>query len=76
MKYRVTFERQFAIVGTDSFGQNQGDWRPLCTVPCHAWAARSGGRETVSGEVRTVTSMMPGMIVPLHTDVTNQDRVQ
>jgi hypothetical protein len=81
MKYRVTLERNYSLLSaknsdTDGFGQKAGDWRELCTVSCHAWAGSSGGRHTVAGEVRTITSDMPGMIVPLHTDVTTQDRVQ
>jgi hypothetical protein len=77
MKSRVTFERQFALPqDKDGFGQQTHDWRPLSTVPCLAWRSASGGRETTSDGVRTVTASMPGMIVPLHTDVTTLDRVQ
>lgn len=75
MKYRVTIERDFAI-DADGFGQKHGDWRELCTVPCHAWAGSVGGKHTSAGDARTVTTDMPGMIIPLHTDVTTEDRVQ
>jgi len=81
MKYRVTIERNFSVLAAktsdvDGFGQKLGDWRELCTVPCHAWAGSSGGKHTSSGDARTVTTDMPGMIVPKGTDVTTQDRVQ
>jgi hypothetical protein len=75
MKYRVTIERDYAT-DVDGFGQKHGDWRELCTVACHAWAGSSGGKHTSAGEARTVTSDMPGMIVPKGTDVKTTDRVQ
>ena len=81
MKYRVTFERNFSVLAArptdvDGFGQKLEDWRELCTVSCHAWAGRSGGKHTTFGDTRTVTMDLPGMIVPKGTDVTPQDRVQ
>jgi len=75
MKHRVTIERDFAV-DKDGFGQKHGDWRELCTVACHAWAGSSGGKHTSAGDARTVTTDMPGMIIPLHTDVTTIDRIQ
>jgi hypothetical protein len=81
MKYRVTIERNFSVLAaktsdTDGFGQKLGDWRELCTVPCHAWAGSSGGKHTSAGDARTVTTDMPVMIVPKGTDVATTDRVQ
>lgn len=81
MKYRVTFERNFSVLAarttdTDGFGQKLEDWRELATVACHAWAGSSGGKHTNAGDARTVTTDMPGMIVPKGTDVTTADRVQ
>jgi hypothetical protein len=81
MKHRVTFERNFSLLEAgdtdiDGFGQKLEDWRELATVSCHAWHGASGGKHTSVGEVRTVTADMPGMIVPLGTDVKTTDRVQ
>jgi hypothetical protein len=81
MRMRATFERNYALLAArnedvDGFGQKIEDWRESCTVSCHAWAGRSGGKHTTMGEVRTVTMDLPGMIVPLGTDVTTADRVQ
>jgi hypothetical protein len=81
MTMRVTFERNFSQLtarntDVDGFGQKLSDWRELSTVSCWAWAGRSGGKSTTVGEVRTLTKDSPGMIVPLHTDVNEQDRVQ
>ncbi len=81
MKYRVTIERNFSVLSarttdTDGFGQKLEDWRELCTVACHAWAGSSGGKHTSAGDTRTVTTDMPGMIVPIGTDVKATDRVQ
>jgi len=81
MKHRVTFERNFSLLAAgasdvDGFGQKLEDWRELCTVSCHAWHGSSGGKHTSAGEARTVTTDMPGMIVPKGTDVRTTDRVQ
>lgn len=81
MTMRVTFERNFSQLparntDVDGFGQKLSDWSELCTVPCWAWAGASGGKSTTVGDARTITMDSPGMIVPLHTDVTTQDRVQ
>jgi hypothetical protein len=81
MKYRATFERNFSVLAArptdvDGFGQKLEDWRELCTVSCHAWYGRSGGKHTTMGDTRTVTMDLPGMIVPKGTDVTAQDRVK
>ena len=81
MKMRVTFERNYSQLAAgdtdiDGFGQKLEDWRESCTTPCWAWQGATGGRHTSAGEARTVTTDMPGMIVPLGTDVTEADRVQ
>jgi hypothetical protein len=77
MKYRVTFERLHGTAqDKDSFGQPGGNWDELPTVSCHCWAARSGGNATRAGDARTITTNLPGMIVPRGTDVTPADRVQ
>jgi hypothetical protein len=81
MKMRATFERNFSLLSAgasdiDGFGQKLEDWRELCTVSCHAWHGASGGKHTSAGEARTVTTDMPGMIVPKGTDVRTTDRVQ
>jgi len=73
---RCTIERNFQT-DADGFGQKgPGDWRELHpSLPCHCWAGASGGKHTGAGEFRTVTTDMPGMIVPKDTDVRATDRV-
>lgn len=75
MTMRVVLERDYEM-DADGFGQKHGDWRELSTVPCFAWAGSSGGRHTSAGDARTVTTDMPGMIVPKGTDIMTTDRVQ
>ena len=76
MKMRCAIERNFQM-DADGFGQKgPGDWREQYSwLPCHCWAGASGGKRTGAGEARTVTSDMPGMIVPKETDVLTTDRI-
>jgi len=78
---RCTIQRNISVQGAaltdlDGYGQKLSDWRELHSwLPCHCWAGASGGKHTGAGEARTVTSDMPGMIVPKGTDVRTTDRV-
>lgn len=73
---RCTIERDANAGNDDSWGEGNAtpDWQPHITdLPCRAWA--TGGTETVT---RTDTIAAIGdvtVIVPLGTDVTEQDRV-
>jgi hypothetical protein len=80
MKMRCAIERNFSVTDAaedkDGFGQKLQDWRELHpSLPCHCWAGASGGKHTGAAEFRTVTTDMPGMIIPLGTDVRATDRV-
>ena len=75
MKMRCSIEREMPDA-PDGFGQTAGGWKEIAGwVPCHCWAGSSGGRHTVMGDSRTVQTDMPGMIVPLGTDVKRTDRI-
>lgn len=81
MKMRATFERNASLQAAgatdlDGFGQKLQDWRELPLVPCWAWHGASSGRHTTMGEARTVTTDMPGIIVPLGTDLVETDRLR
>jgi hypothetical protein len=81
MKMRATFERNYSVQAAaasdlDGFGQKLQDWREIGTWPCHAWAGPTGGRHTTSKDYGEINTDVPGMIVPLGTDVLFTDRVQ
>jgi len=73
MTMRATFERNNGAKNT--YGGKDINWMLLGDpIPCYAWAG-SGAKQTNFGDGATVTIDMPGMIVPLSTDVTPKDRV-
>jgi hypothetical protein len=75
MKMRCSIERNLGTTA-DGFGQKDGSWRAIAgAVPCHVWAGSSGGKHTSAGETRTITTDLPGAILPMGTDVTPQDRL-
>jgi len=75
MTMRVFLQRNYAT--KDPYGQpGPPEWQALEPVPCFAWAGSGKAKQTVHGDVITITTDQPGMIVPSGTDIVNTDRVE
>lgn len=72
MTMRTTIERDQATA--DPYGSpGPPDWQTLeSDVPCYVWA--EAARKMIS-DTQTVTLDHPGAIVPLGTDITEEDRL-
>lgn len=75
MTSTCTIERDANAGIPNNWGnQTTPNWQPhLIDVPCRAWA--EAGRETVTNSTTVVVVEDARLIVPLGTDVTEQDRV-
>lgn len=72
MTYRAAIERDSAS-GTDKFKQKVAPiFAPLATVQCWAWSTTR--REQIGTEKNAVLEDLR-MIVPLNTDITENDRI-
>lgn len=66
--------------GLDEYGGDEPtNWQPHVTVPCRLWWARSSGARSANRVYVDPSRQVPvsegGVIVPLGTDVTEQDRI-
>jgi hypothetical protein len=77
MKMRAWVDRD---VNKERDDYNQRDpprWQPLGPpIPCHAWMGPTGGKHTASSGDMVLVVDMPGMIVPLGTDIKEGDLVR
>jgi hypothetical protein len=75
LTHRCVIERAANAASLDEWGTpDPADWQPhLSDQPCRAWA--SAGREAVTDTTTIVVVEDLRLIVPLGTDVTEQDRI-
>jgi hypothetical protein len=75
---QVVIERD--VSEGDAYGApTKPDWQWIATVPCRLWWMRSTGVRSANREYVTPAREVPisegGMILPLGTDITQQDRI-
>jgi len=75
LTHRCTIERSANAASLDEWGTpDPADWQPhLSDQPCRAWA--TAGREAVTDTTTVVVIEDVRLILPLGTDVTEQDRI-
>lgn len=76
MTMRARIERNFA--SDDPYGQpGPPVWQTIVVdVPCYVWYATGTARRTDISDRQVVTVDMPGAIMPLDTDIDEEDRIR
>lgn len=80
MVQQAVIERDAGGTGTGPYGADQvPDWQPHLTVRCRHWWTRSSGVRSGQREYENPQGVVPvdqgGIMVPLGTDVTEDDRI-